>query len=244
MRIKTILVEDSDIYRKVLSELLSKMDGIELIGKASDFSQAQELLTHNIPDLLLLDVEIGEVTSFELLPFVDSFTRVVFITSHPEYAVKAFEINALDYIVKPVTEARLRESINRLFVNSEQPAAENKSNKLESTQQIMVNKDTQIFMLPLSEISHISALGNYVKIFTIEGKQFVKYGTIKSWMDKLPQEFTQIHRSTIINLSLVSRFEKWTNDTGRAYMKGNNEYLEISRSYFQKLKADLDLKAK
>ena len=107
MSIKTILVEDSDIYRKVLSELLSKVGDIELIGQASDFGEAQELLTNSIPDLLLLDVEIGEVTSFELLPFVDASTRVVFITSHPEYAVKAFEVNALDYIVKPGQKVEL-----------------------------------------------------------------------------------------------------------------------------------------
>ncbi len=234
MSIKTILVEDSDIYRKVLSELLSKVEDIDVIGQASDFLEAQKLLTETIPDLLLLDVEIGEVTSFELLPFVDASTRVVFITSHPEYAVKAFEVNALDYIVKPVTENRLRESINRLF--SVATPNGSRTQKMDSSQQIMVNKDSQIFMVPLNEISHITALGNYVKIHTSEAKQFVKYGTVKSWIDKLPSDFIQIHRSTLINLKQVERFEKWTNETGKAYMKNLAEPLDISRGFFQKIK--------
>lgn len=238
--LRTIVIEDSDIYRKVLSEIVERIESLELIGVANGFERGRDLLLKESPDLLLLDIEIGEVTSFELIPFISESTRVIFITSHPEYAVKAFEISAADYIVKPITEERLRSAVAKILQRND--ISTSNAGSLTMDQKILVNKNDHLELILVSDISYISSLGNYVKIFSNSGQQFVKYGSIKSWITKLPQnQFMQIHRSTIINLNQVEKFEKWTNDTGRAYMKNAEEYLEISRSYFQKLKSDLDI---
>ncbi len=238
--LRTLIIEDSHIYRKVLCEIVSRIEHLELIGAAQDFEEGKELLLNKDPELLLLDVEIGEVTSFELIPFISENTKVIFITTHPEYAVKAFEVSAVDYLVKPITEERLRSALKKVFHLSEQSAEDNDT--LQMNQKILVNKHDYLELILVSDISHLVSIGNYVKIYCKNGQQYVKYGSIKSWINKLPtKQFIQIHRSSIINLNEVKKIEKWTNDTGRAYLNNFEDFLEISRSYFQKLKTKLEI---
>ena len=219
--------------------MVKELTDIELIASTSNYDEARTILETMVPDLILLDIEIGEVTSFELLPFINPQTRIIFITSHTEYAVKAFEVNAVDYLVKPVTKTRLQQAIYRF--RSVQDHKDEFDSEPEDVftidQRIMVAADDKYVLVEVSKIMYIEALGNYVQLYTGPEKRLVTYGSIKNWVSRLPQKhFFQIHRSTIINLEFLERVEKYTNDTGRAYLRGLPEPLEISRNYFSLMK--------
>jgi len=237
----TVIVEDSPIYLKVLEELVRENKDLELIASTTDFEEAKVILQTMIPDFILLDVEIGEMTSFDLIPFINPQSKLVFVTSHSEYAVKAFEVSAIDYIVKPVTKQRLQQAIQRFKEATEGKATAGGTSENEETftldQRIMVAADDRYVLIEVSDIMYIEALGNYVQIYIGPEKRLVTYGSIKNWSMRLPDKFFfQIHRSSIINLEYLERIEKYTNDTGRAYLKGKVEPLEISRNFFSLMK--------
>ncbi|MBI1223313.1 MAG: response regulator [Bacteroidetes bacterium] len=239
MAFSTIIVEDSDIYRKVLEEIVRSNKDLDLIASTGDFEEAKVILETMIPDLILLDIEIGSMTSFDLIPFINPQCRIVFVTSHPDYAVKAFEISAVDYLVKPVTMERLNQAINRFKITLEggNKDAGVSEEKFSMDQRVMVADDDRYTLIEVARIMYIEALGNYVQLFTGPETRLVTYGSIKNWVNRLPaKHFFQIHRSTIINLEFLERIEKYTNDTGRAYLKGKTEPLEISRNYFSLMK--------
>lgn len=241
MAFSTLIIEDSPLYLKVLEELVKDIKELELIASTTSFQEAQTILETVIPDLILVDVEIGEMTSFDLIPFINKHSKVIFVTSHTEYAVKAFEVNAIDYLVKPVTRARLEQAIHRFKESMEGvdgvTEAESDEEKFSMDQRIMVATDDRYVLIEVAEIMYIEALGNYVQIYTGPNKRLVTYGSIKNWAQRLPEKFFfQIHRSTIINLEALERVEKYTNDTGRAYLKNKPEALEISRNYFSLMK--------
>jgi len=237
----TVIVEDSPIYLKVLEELVRENKDLELIASTTDFEEAKVILQTMIPDFILLDVEIGEMTSFDLIPFINPQSKLVFVTSHTEYAVKAFEVSAIDYMVKPITKQRLQQATERFKEATEGKATAGGTSENEETftldQRIMVAADDRYVLIEVSEIMYIEALGNYVQIYTGPEKRLVTYGSIKNWSMRLPEKFFfQIHRSSIINLEYLERIEKYTNDTGRAYLKGKEEPLEISRNFFSLMK--------
>lgn len=241
MAFSTVIIEDSPIYLKVLEELVRDNKDLEMIASTTEFTEGKAILETMIPDLILLDVEIGEMTSFDLIPFINPQSRVIFVTSHSEYAVKAFEVSAIDYLVKPVTKPRLQQAIQRfkdsMEGNHAQTSLEESEEKFSMDQRIMVAADDRYVLLEVSEIMYIEALGNYVQIFVGPEKRLVTYGSIKNWSNRLPEKFFfQIHRSTIINLDHLERIEKYTNDTGRAYLKGKADALEISRNFFSLMK--------
>lgn len=241
MAFSTVIIEDSPIYLKVLEELVRENIDLELIASTTDFLEGKTILQTMIPDLILLDVEIGDMTSFDLIPFINPQSRVIFVTSHTEYAVKAFEVSAIDYLVKPVTKQRLQQAIQR-FKDSMEGIGRNEvsaesDEKFSMDQRIMVAADDRYVLIEVSEIMYIEALGNYVQIYIGPEKRLVTYGSIKNWSNRLPEKFFfQIHRSTVINLEYLERIEKYTNDTGRAYLKGKPEPLEISRNFFSLMK--------
>lgn len=241
MAFSTVIIEDSPIYLRVLEELVRENKDLELIASTTDFEEGKTILQTMIPDLILLDVEIGDMTSFDLIPFINPQSRVIFVTSHSEYAVKAFEVSAIDYLVKPVTKQRLQQAIQRFKdsmegVGSNGGDADNEE-KFSMDQRIMVAADDRYVLIEVSEIMYIEALGNYVQIYIGPEKRLVTYGSIKNWSNRLPEKFFfQIHRSTVINLDFLERIEKYTNDTGRAYLKGKPEPLEISRNFFSLMK--------
>lgn len=241
MAFSTVIIEDSPIYLKVLEELVKENKDLELIASTTDFEEGKAILETMIPDLILLDVEIGEMTSFDLIPFINPQSRVVFVTSHSEYAVKAFEVSAIDYLVKPVTKQRLQQAIQRFKSSMEGlngHAGHNENEEVFSMdQRIMVPADDRYVLVEVAEIMYIEALGNYVQIYIGPEKRLITYGSIKNWSNRLPEKFFfQIHRSTVINLDFLERIEKYTNDTGRAYLKNKPEPLEISRNFFSLMK--------
>lgn len=244
-KIRAILVDDVELMRITLKKVLEQFPHIELIGEASDFDSAKELINGTKPDLVFLDIDLNGLTSIDLLSQVNHVPKIIFITSHPDFAIKAFELNAIDYILKPISTERMKKAIERLTNDEPTPkqaevdanALTENNERFEADQIILLSFDNKMNFIKVKDINYIEAFGNSTKIFLNDGKLSITYNSIKNWDNKLPQDtFIQIHRSTIANLMNVVKIEKWTNDTGRLYLKGIDKPFEISRSYFFQIK--------
>ena len=236
--IKAVIVDDVESMRAVLKKLLSNFDQIQLVGEASDYDEAKNIIQEEKPDLLFLDVDLNGLTSIDLLSDLNYKPMVIFITSHPDYAIKAFEMNAVDYLLKPISLERLTKAIEKVSNTQEDQIWNDTSEaRFGLDHIILLSFDNKLCFVKIKDINYIEAYGNYTKVYLSDGKLSITYNSIKNWTTRLPEDvFIQIHRSTIINLINVVKIEKWANDTGRLYLKGIEKPFEISRSYFFQIK--------
>lgn len=237
--IKAVLVDDVESMRMVLKKLLTNFDKIQVVGEASDFDQAQDVIQEEKPDLLFLDIDLNGLTSIDLLSKINYKPMVIFITSHSDFAIKAFELNAVDYLLKPISLDRLTKAVEKVTNKWEETDnwSDEANAKFGPDHIILLSFDNKLSFVRINEINYIEAYGNYTKVYLTDGRLSVTYNSIKNWDARLPEEvFIQIHRSTIINLQNVVRIEKWANDTGRLFMKGNDKPFEVSRNYFFQIK--------
>ncbi|MGB5895982.1 MAG: LytTR family DNA-binding domain-containing protein [Ignavibacteriaceae bacterium] len=237
-KFKAIIVDDERLARQDLKAIIDEFDEIECVGEAKNIAGAKELLKKNNPNLLFLDIKMPGESGFDLLEFVEDETHIIFVTAFDEYAIKAFEVNALDYLLKPVSKERLALSIERL-----QLAAESKPNelkKLEIDDQIFVKLNSKYTFLKINTIVKISSKGDYSEIIISNGKKALVLKSMKEWESRLPENhFIRIHRSTIINTDQVNRIEPWYNNSHLVYLEGIEKPAVMSRRYFTKVKEQL-----
>lgn len=237
--IRAVIIDDVEVMRVTLKKVLAQFPHIELVGEASSFDEARDVINALQPDLLFLDIDLNGLTSVDLIGELNCTPKIIFITSHENFAVKAFELNAVDYIIKPISAKRISKAIEKLTTPQDENAdlsAEN-DETFQSDQIILLNFDNKMNFIKIKDINYIEAYGNYTKVNMEDGKLSITYNSIKNWDSKLPEDiFIQIHRSTIVNLLNVQKIEKWTNDTGRLYLKDVEKPFEISRSYFFQIK--------
>jgi two-component system LytT family response regulator len=237
--IRAILVDDVEVMRITLKKVLQQFPNIKLVGEASTFEEAKKIINRLQPDLLFLDIDLNGLTSIDLIGEINCTPKIIFITSHENFAIKAFELNAVDYIMKPVSSKRISKAIERITTPADEIPEGSSENdeKFQSDQIILLNFDNKMNFIKISDINYIEAYGNYTKVNMTDAKLSITYNSIKNWDAKLPEDvFIQIHRSTVVNLLNVLKIEKWTNDTGRLYLKGVEKPFEISRSYFFQIK--------
>jgi len=236
--IKAVIVDDVDSMRIVLKKLLGTFDKIQIVGEAADFEEARNIISEERPDLLFLDVDLNGLISLDLLNTIGYQPMVIFITSHTDFAIKAFELNAVDYLLKPISIERLTKAIEKVSNKWEDTSfVDDYNTKFSADHIILLSFDNKMSFVRIKDINYIEAYGNYTKVNLVDGKLSVTYNSIKNWDTKLPEDlFIQVHRSTIVNLNNVTKIEKWANDTGRLYLKGIDKPFEISRNFFFQIK--------
>jgi two-component system LytT family response regulator len=241
--IKTIIIEDDSASMTLISEFLKSFDFIEIIGKASTFKESEKLLQQQEQaiDLAILDIDLQGANSLDLIKYLSPQTKILFTTSFTEFAVKAFEYNTIDYIVKPISFDRLKKALSR--INIVEKSADDlddlakHNSRFSINNMVLMNINNEMKFIKIRDINYIQAKGNYTNVSLEDGTQFVTYGLIKIWEDKLPlDDFFRVHRSTIVNLHNVIKIEKGTYDTGILYLKGLPEPFEVSRNYFSIIK--------
>jgi len=247
-KIKVLIIDDEKLAREIIKKYLAKSDNIEIIGECQNGFEALKVVSELKPDLIFLDIQMPKINGFELLELLDNPPAIIFSTAFDEYALKAFEVNAIDYLLKPYSserfDAALEKAISRISysVNSKPDYSglkENYENEIEYLNRVVVKKGNDIVIIGVEKIKYLEAQDDYVAVVTDSGK-FLKQKTMKYYESKLPQEnFVRIHRSYIINLNYMKKIEPMEKENYTAVMV-DDEKLPISRSGYQKLKTFLE----
>jgi two-component system LytT family response regulator len=238
--IKTYIIEDDPSSMMLLKEFLKDFPYVEVIGEAKTIKEAEDLAKKSLePDLVFLDIDLHGVNALDIVKHLNPKTKILFITAHPEFAVKAFEYNTIDYIIKPISFDRLKSALSRIsgIEPDAKPEKDPMSGRFSIGNMVLMNINGELKFIKIKDINFIEAKGNYTTISMVDGTSFNTYGLIKVWEDKLPQDdFFRIHRSTIVNLNNIAKIEKGTYDTGIMYLNGVSQPFEISRNYFSQMK--------
>ncbi len=231
-----IIIDDERLARKDLSNLISEIGSVTLVGEADSVSTGVEALKKHKPDVIFLDIQMPGESGFDLLEKIKIDAKIIFVTAYDEYAIRAFDINALDYLLKPVNPDRLKAAIERIELQDEFQSASTRKLKYNDHLFLMVN--SQFKFLGIKSIICITSAGDYSQIITNDGLKGLTQKSMKEWETRLPEaHFTRIHRSTIINLEYVDHLEEWFNYSYRVYLQNIKEPFIMSRRYVAKLKA-------
>jgi two-component system LytT family response regulator len=235
MKLTAIIVDDERLARRELRSLLAEFAEISIIGEAENLTEALSLIQTGRPDVVFLDIQLSGENGFELLEKVEKDFKLIFVTAFDEFAIRAFEINALDYLLKPVNPERLAKTLERLLETEEKP--EVVVRKLEYEDRLFIEMGERSRFLKVSSIKCICADGDYTHVFTDDGKKHLVTKPLKEWEDRLPEKyFIRIHRSTIVNLEFIEKVEIWFSRSYQIYLREMKEPLTVSRRYAAQLK--------
>ncbi|WP_343485488.1 LytTR family DNA-binding domain-containing protein [Allomuricauda sp. d1] len=241
MTIKTVIVEDSRLARNELKELIKGHAEIEVVGEAENVDKGVELIQNTQPDLLFLDINMPEKDGFELLEMLDEVPITVFTTAFDEYAIKSFEYNALDYLLKPINAKRFAVAMDKVKAKLEgnQETASD-GQKLSETSQIFIKEGEKCWLVKIGDISHFEIVGNYTRVF-FQGEKPMLYKSLNQVEEKLPEtSFFRANRQQIVNTNFVMEVIPWFKGKLKLKMQNGDE-VEVSRrqSYIFKDKMSL-----
>ncbi|WP_231426105.1 LytTR family DNA-binding domain-containing protein [Pedobacter sp. Leaf250] len=243
--IRTILIDDEPLARDIVKFYLTDHPEIEVVTECCDGFEGLKAITLHKPDLIFLDIQMPKISGFEMLELVEDKPAVIFTTAFDEYAIKAFEVNAVDYLLKPIDKARFDAAIKKL------PSRLNQSENTEAVldaaalspaqnNRVVVKKDGVIKIIPTGDINYLEADDDYVKLSTADGA-FYKNKTMAYFEQTLDSsQFIRIHRSYIINLAQVTKIELKEKDSYVVLLK-SDIWLPVSKTGYVKLKASLGL---
>ena len=208
---------------------------VRVVGEAERVQTAAELVRTCDADVVFLDVQLAGESGLELLELIDPSVEVVFVTAFDQYAVRAFEVNALDYLLKPVAPARLARAVERLAAPNE--TEEGKVTRLEYQDRLFLRLDDRMGFVKVAEIVSIVADGDYSNVRLVGGQTHRARKSLREWLARLPESaFARVHRSTIVNLEYVERVEEWSHFSYRLHLRGASEPVTMSRRYAGQLK--------
>lgn len=237
--LRVLVVDDEALARDVAVEYLSACEDVEVAGQCANGYEAVKAVSDAMPDVLLLDVQMPKLSGFDVLELIGPGPAVIFATAHDEFALKAFEVHAVDYLLKPFSQARLADAMararQRLAAHAASPAdqlrAALRSVRLE---RILVRDGGKVFIVPVETLEYAQAQDDYVLLHT-QGRNLLKEQPISSLEAQLdPARFVRIHRSWIINLARLARVELEAKDRRVAVLQDGSR-LPISRSGQQRL---------
>jgi two-component system LytT family response regulator len=232
MKIKTLIVDDEPFVRQDLSNLLLSHENIHVTGEAGTISEARQQLTDHHFDLIFLDIRLRGGSGFDLIPFIDKRSKIVFVTGYNSYALKAFEINAMDYLLKPVSKDRLASTLGRIrqIENQNPPSDENS--------RVFVKQDIGGRYVTIKDIAAITSIGgNYLTILLTRKEKLVCRNTLKYWETVLPENaFFRIHRSVIVNLEQIETILPAKGGVLKLKLLNHQNLLTVSRRNSIRLK--------
>jgi two-component system LytT family response regulator len=230
-----LIVDDERLARNALKKRLEAFQEIEIIGEAGNVKNALAAIEEHDPDILFLDIQLYNETGFDLLEKAKFDGKTIFVTAHDEFAIRAFEINAIDYILKPVSHERLKNAIDRLSAAAKK--TDHKTEPFNYDDRILIMCGERMKFIKLETVSNITASGDFTLIRTLDGCEYLTARSMNEWEERLPGKyFLRIHRSTIINIEFIEKAEKWFNYSSMIQLKGSEKPFKVSRSYFKRIK--------
>lgn len=245
-KIRAVIVEDEDLARQVLREMLREHPSIEIAGECANGFEAVKLVPELKPDLLFLDVQMPKLDGFEVLELVGAGLAVIFVTAYDEHALRAFEVHAVDYLLKPFSAQRLAAALERVRLRLGQKMETGPADLAASArpaghylERLVVKDGARVQIIPTARLDYIEAQDDYVSLAS-QGKKHLKQQTISSLETSLdPRTFLRIHRSYIVNLERVTRLEPFGKDSHVVTLSDGTR-LPVSRSGYGRLRAFLD----
>ena len=239
---KALIVDDERLARKELMKLLEEHPSIEVIGEAMNAEEATQMVNDLNPDLLFLDIQMPGKTGFQLLEELDAVPFVVFTTAYDEFALKAFEVNALDYLLKPIQAERLSETVSKILEKekSRSSAVRSSDKKLGLNDQVFVKDGDRCWFVSLNNVRMFESDGNYIKVYFDNNRPMI-HKSLNALDEKLDERaFFRASRKHIINLSWVESIEQWFNGGLMVKLKGGDK-VEVSRRQAAKFKDMMSL---
>jgi len=243
-RLRVAIVDDEALARAVLREYVSPMPDVEIVAECANGFEAVKVVAEQHPDLLFLDVQMPKLDGFEVLELVGRDVAVVFVTAYDQYAIRAFEVHAVDYLLKPFSPERLSEALNRArerLRRGERPAVEDLAATARPATRpgrVLVRDGSRVHVLATEKIDYVQAQDDYVA-FRCEGKEYLKEQTLAQVEASLdPATFVRIHRSYLLNLDRLARVELDERER-RVAVLTDNRRLPVSRSGYARLSARL-----
>jgi len=231
-----LIVDDERLARTSLRKKLEKFPEIEITGEADGISQAIHEIGILKPEILFLDIQLVDGNGFDLLNRIEYSGKVIFITAYDEFALRAFEVNAVDYLLKPISHQRLQTAINRIKMNDPVQMIES-SSKFNYEDRLFVMIGQSIHFIKISDIVTITASRDYSLVKTVDGQEYLVSKPMLEWEERLPdQHFCRISRTLIVNFDYIVKSERWFSNTAMVYIAGSKEPLKLSKSYFKKIR--------
>lgn len=247
--IKVLIIDDEHLARDLIKSFLSRDDSIKIVGECENGFDGLKSINELKPDLIFLDIMMPKLTGLELLELIDNPPVIIFSTAYDEYAIKAFEKNAVDYLLKPYSMQRFEEAVDKakqklsnenLHQKGLVELINNKSRGEEVLSRVVVKSGTKINIIAVENIRYIEAMDDYVRLHTSDGS-FLKQNTMKYYESHLPKsEYVRIHRSFIVCVQEIARLEAMEKDAYVALLHDGTQ-LSVSRSGYGRLRGILGL---
>jgi two-component system LytT family response regulator len=245
--IKIVIIDDETPARELIKHYLKEVDYIEVIGECADGFSGLKTISALKPDLVFLDIQMPRLTGIELIEVLTEKPEIIFTTAYDQFAIRAFELNAVDYLMKPFMKRRFLDAVNKAIARirsgkgNKEPANQLLAKKPEPASpvnRIVVRKGTSLNLIPVEQIRYVEAQDDYVMIYHAAGKA-LKQQTMKFYEDNLPKNsFVRIHRSYIVKVEEIKRIEPYGKDNHVAILQSGDK-LPVSRTGYKHLKEEL-----
>ncbi|SFT50295.1 two component transcriptional regulator, LytTR family [Lishizhenia tianjinensis] len=242
---KAIIIDDERLARAEMQNLLAEYKDLKVVAEAKNAEEGIMLIKEHKPDVIFCDVQMPGMNGFEMVKKLEEIPKVVFVTAFDEHAIKAFEVNALDYLLKPVDPDRLNETIEKLLKEEDDYSSTNnlafrKERVLDATDKVFLKDGEKCFYVSLADIRYFESKGNYVKVYFGKHKPMI-LRSLNSLEDRLnPEQFFRANRKFIVNLNYITHIENWFNG-GLQITLEEDEKIEISRRQAIKFKDVMSL---
>jgi two-component system LytT family response regulator len=242
--LKAIIVDDEELARQVVREFLLAAGGVEIVAECANGFEAVKAVGDHQPDVLFLDIQMPKLDGFEVLELIDPPVAVIFVTAYDQYALKAFDAHAVDYLLKPFSAERLGKALDRARALLADPSprpfqagelAASARPPGQPLERVVVKDGTKVNIIPVTKLDYVEAQDDYIALHS-EKKNYLKQQTISSIETQLdPRRFVRIHRSYLVNLERIARIEPYTKDSRVAVLQDGSQ-LPVSRSGHARLK--------
>jgi two-component system LytT family response regulator len=249
MSIKAIIIDDESLARDLIKSYLKDFNSVEIIGECENGFDGIKSINDLHPDLIFLDIQMPKINGFEMLELLDEKPVTIFATAFNEFAIKAFEMNAVDYLLKPFSKDRFKAALDKAIekIKTKENGSKSISKIVEHVQKntdilerVVVKSGSKIHVVPIDQINYLEAQDDYVMLYTSE-KKHLKQATMSYFEDHLDSKhFVRIHRSYIVKIDQIAQLELYSKESYLLILKNGNK-LPVSKSGYTKLKSVLNL---
>jgi two-component system LytT family response regulator len=249
LQLKAVIIDDEKPARMLTANYLRNHPQIEIVAECEDGFQGIVAIRQFNPDIVFLDIQMPKLNGFEMIELLDNNPKIIFTTAYDEFALQAFEIGAIDYLLKPYSQKRFDVSLSKALTLMAEPIVENEYHKMldfvsgrnEIINRIVVKNNGDIRIILTTEINHLEAQDDYVFIYTLSGERFLKNTSMKYLESHLDNtQFIRVHRSHIVQINQIRKIELWEKDSHLVILK-NNKSVPVSKTGYKLLKSVLEI---